>query len=78
LYTCPSQILCCDINTGGDTIALGLYNYSKLYVLRVFKNLNEVLKMQEDNTSLESDKETPTYGDLDLMGKKCEINVKCL
>ena len=49
-----------------------------MYVLRVFKNLNEVLKMQEDNTSLESDKETPTYGDLDLMGKKCEINVKCL
>ena len=41
----------------------------------MFKNLNDVLKVQEDEFSCEVDKETPTYGDLDLVGRHFNIFV---
>jgi hypothetical protein len=77
-YTCPSLILSCDINSKGDAISLGLYNYNKLYVLKLFPNLDAVTKFQKvhenpSTTSIYS--EISIYGDQNLVGKTCDINV---
>lgn len=79
-YTCPSMIISCDINSGGDTVIVGLYDFDELVVLRLY-NMEKMIMSESAAAGSSPSKspplssEVPIYGDKGLSGMHFEFDI---